>query len=295
MIKRRKRKFVCTRKEGIARGAVRELNLQSIRTDILAVSAGIMKKSLLRRKRKERINKYILSLLASSFTVLVSVLLSYVSGIPLYVFVPPVFIVVFFAVKKGCDNFIFILSSILFALLMENVSYFTPFLFSFIMIFAPLYVINRNVKDMHKTLRELGFNGSVFRAFFISLISLVPVALILFIISYIAVQLNIDDSSLVSSKVINLPWYVIIYAVSLAPLAEEMFFRSFLVRYMNPVLANILFAFAHFSYGSYMEIIGAFVMGMLLYIVYSKSNDLKTAIFLHAMINIGSIVTMVML
>ncbi len=278
----------CIKKAEIARDAALGQNSQSIKTGIHAASAVIMKKSA--RKIRKKNEKFLLSILLASLQVLIASVLSYLSGISAYLLGLPLLAISIFLFYDALDSFVLILATALFAILMANVPYFIPFLLSVFMVLMPMHVMFRKGNSISGALREIGFNGGVLRAFAIALVSLVPTVVIMFILSYAAMQFNIDDSSLVADKLSSLPWYVILYAVTIGPLAEEIFFRSFLVRYMHPILANIAFAFAHFSYGSHMEVIGAFVIGLLLYIAYKGSGDLKTAVFLHMMINIGSVI-----
>jgi membrane protease YdiL (CAAX protease family) len=153
------------------------------------------------------------------------------------------------------------------------------------MLLIPVYILMDDNK-ISSSLKKLGFNGGVLRAFLIALVSLVPAFILMFILALSANYLGINDSQKVDAKVTALPLYVLLYATTIGPLAEEIFFRSFLSKYLNSILVNILFAFAHVSYGSVYEIIGAFALGMYLYILYKVSGDIKTSIFAHMFINI---------
>lgn len=236
--------------------------------------------------------KFILSILIASTAVLLSTFLSHVFTIPFFYFIP-LLILPSYLIRKNLDLFLLLLFSLLFAVLTYTLTYFTPILFSVMMLLVPIYVLLGSKRSLREVMYALGFNGSVVRALLITFVSLFPVAAILMVLSLVATYLNVNDSSKVDAKVSTLPFYIIVYAVTLGPVAEELFFRSFLPMYMHPVLANVMFALAHFSYGSYFEIIGAFLMGLFLYAQYKYSGDIKVSIFTHIIVNLASIYVMV--
>ncbi len=236
-------------------------------------------------------DKFLLSLIVATLAVLLSATASYFLYISIYYLAPIALIPAYF-IRRRLDVFLLILFTALLTILMHDIPYFTPILFSIMMLLVPIYVAMRS-RSMMEALASLGFRGSPIRAFVIALLSLVPAGMILFLLSLIAVYMGANDASKVDAKVSSLPIYVLVYAVTIGPLAEEVFFRSFLPLYMHPIIASLFFAFAHFSYGSSFEIVGAFVMGLLLYVLYKLSGDIKAAIFAHMMINIISLYVMV--
>ncbi len=116
-------------------------------------------------------------------------------------------------------------------------------------------------------------------------------SLLMFLLSV----LGLNDSALVSDKIESLPWYVLLYAVTLAPISEEIFFRKFLPSYIGGFLSSLLFAFAHLSYGSISELIGAFYMGYYFYLSYLFTGDLKVPITLHVIVNTLSLISVFLL
>jgi len=55
---------------------------------------------------------------------------------------------------------------------------------------------------------------------------------------------------------------------------EEFFFRAFLLKRMGMVPSNLVFTLLHTGYGSIAELIGVFVLGMILAYWYKKNNSL---------------------
>jgi uncharacterized protein len=66
---------------------------------------------------------------------------------------------------------------------------------------------------------------------------------------------------------------------------EEWFFRGFLVSKTNVYISSFLFAIAHFGYGSYVEVVGAFILGLVLAFYYKKINNLWPLYISHLLYN----------
>ncbi len=167
------------------------------------------------------------------------------------------------------------------------------------MLFIPVYYFrNYSTKDL---IEKLGFNGSILRALFYSIALLVPLFVLYVTLVVIAFFLGLNDSQMVVDKVLELPLYLMFYAVLVAPFVEEIFFRSFLVKFINnklnsvllsSFLATLLFSLAHISYGSVFELLGTFFMGYALYVSFRISKDIKVAIIIHMIINFLSLTLM---
>jgi len=242
--------------------------------------------------RKNQVNKSLLSILFGTGIALAAAVCAYFLHISLYYFAAAFGLSILYFARRIVDPFLLILFTALLAICTSEIAYFTPILFSLLMLLIPIYVLMRTGKSLTDVLRELGFHGSPIRAFLFAVFSMIPVFLLMLLLSYAASMLGFNDAQKVDEKISLLPLYVLVYAVTLGPIAEEIFFRSFLTRYMNPIFANLLFAFAHFSYGSVYEILGAFGLGIFLYLIYRLSGDLKTAVFAHMFINLGSLIVM---
>jgi len=91
---------------------------------------------------------------------------------------------------------------------------------------------------------------------------------------------------------------LILAAIFVSPICEEMFFRATLIDYFENrfenanyaiILSAFLFAMFHIGYGSFLEIFGAFVAGIILGFTYKKSKTLIAPIFAHFLFNVFSI------
>ncbi|MBN2127833.1 MAG: CPBP family intramembrane metalloprotease [Candidatus Diapherotrites archaeon] len=84
--------------------------------------------------------------------------------------------------------------------------------------------------------------------------------------------------------------YLIAYLLTIRVIAEEIFFRGFLTKKIGVLASSIVFAIAHYAYYSQAEIIGAFVLGLILASQYLKNKDLTSNIWAHALYNLINII-----
>lgn len=86
------------------------------------------------------------------------------------------------------------------------------------------------------------------------------------------------------------PWFLMLLAVVLTPVIEEMFFRGFVFaglrqRYSLPtaaVVSAVLFAIGHLQWTLFVPLV---VAGYLLADLYERSNSLWPPMVIHAMVN----------
>ena len=72
-------------------------------------------------------------------------------------------------------------------------------------------------------------------------------------------------------------------------IAEEFFFRAFLTSYIGIFFATVIFALMHYSYGSVLEIVGAFILGLVFAIIWKKTNNFYIIAIAHFLQNLCSI------
>jgi len=110
-----------------------------------------------------------------------------------------------------------------------------------------------------------------------------------FIVGSILAITGANDTHLVGEKVQELLLsplavaYILVVRVS----AEEIFFRGFLTPKIGVLWSSVLFAVAHYSYGSIAEIIGAFLLGILLAAYFQRSKSLLPNILAHILYNLA--------
>lgn len=255
--------------------------------------------------KKEIRNNFLFSLILSSlFSIFIIFVISTIQNFYFILVVP--FLVFGFELffKKKQDVFFSLLFTFLFVLL-NYFFMFSPFILSSLMLFIPVYYFKDYTTQ--EIIEKLGFKGSFTRAVFYSVGLIVPLFILYILLALVAFYFGINDSQNVVNKVLDLPLYLMFYAVLVAPFVEEIFFRSFLVKFfMNKTkflsllnseiiasfLSALLFSLAHFSYGSVFELFGTFFMGYALYVTYRVSGDIKVPIIIHMIINFVSLVAM---
>lgn len=108
------------------------------------------------------------------------------------------------------------------------------------------------------------------------------------VIGLVATYLGFNDSAKVGETLKSLsavsPW-LILYLLIVRVAVEELFFRVFLTREIGPILATVLFALGHIGYGSSVELIGAFLLGLVLAYYYQKRQDIAANFIGHFVYN----------
>jgi len=134
--------------------------------------------------------------------------------------------------------------------------------------------------DLSSTLSSIGFPGEPKRTILYTIAGLVAFGAALFALAFLAVWFDIADQANVVDKVQSLPLYLLVFAIVLAPISEELFFRALLVGRLDGMLrprlgplasgaiaiglSSSLFGILHMGYGSIVEILGAGLLGAIL-------------------------------
>jgi membrane protease YdiL (CAAX protease family) len=84
----------------------------------------------------------------------------------------------------------------------------------------------------------------------------------------------------------------IFYLFVIRVFLEEWFFRGFLVNRIGVYLSSLLFAIGHISYGSIVEVIGAFILGVVLGKYYLKTKNLWVNYLAHFLYNFSAFLLM---
>lgn len=144
-------------------------------------------------------------------------------------------------------------------------------------------------------LKELGFRKeSIPETIKKALLLLGTLLLAAFLLGIALTALGLNDTALVAKQageIIAVPW-IMTYILLVRVPCEEIFFRGFLqkeIGRLGPKIgiigSSILFALAHYGYGSIGEIIGAFALGALLAASYHRSKNLTINILAHIAYN----------
>ena len=160
--------------------------------------------------------------------------------------------------------------------------------FDLVLIALPITFLLSRKRNLKKVMQELGFakiNGISLLKKTLLLFSTLIVASV--IISIILGFLGLNDLNLVSKSVEVASTIIPLFSVLiiLRVISEEIFFRGFLVGKIGVVASSGVFALFHIGYGSVAEIIGAFVLGLILAKAFQLNKNLYPNIFAHAAYN----------
>ncbi len=123
----------------------------------------------------------------------------------------------------------------------------------------------------------------------------------------ISVISNVEINTNANIIVENMPLWFILFTSFIAPIDEEVFFRGFLITrieawYKNRnskratlyaiVISAFIFSLFHLSYDSTFEIevIAAFIFGLLAGYVFKKTNSLYPSIIAHMLVNLLAVI-----
>jgi membrane protease YdiL (CAAX protease family) len=155
--------------------------------------------------------------------------------------------------------------------------------------FALFFLYDKGRADFF---RKLGIPGDLKKnvLFFIGGMAAILASLVVLTVALSLLGLN--DQAQIAKVTGNLPLAVLLLAVFLAPFSEELLFRGLLCSRFGIVLSSIAFAIVHVAYGSVLELAGAFVIGLVLALVFKKSGSILPCIAIHMAYNTMSVVVM---
>lgn len=100
-------------------------------------------------------------------------------------------------------------------------------------------------------------------------------------------------SQIVNGEILN-GLGLFILTVIIIVFIEEIFFRAFLVKRTGIIIATIIFTLAHIGYNSIAELVGVFVLGLILAYWYKKTNSLTQVYIAHLIYNLFAIAMYIM-
>ncbi len=155
-------------------------------------------------------------------------------------------------------------------------------------------------KDLKTTLKSLGIPGKTKKNLAYTILGFVLMFVILPILGAVLYYYDLYDQEIVTGIVMELPLYILAMAVVVAPISEELLFRALLItkirKYVPTIIAVIIaaaiFALFHVGYGSVVQLIGVFTVGLILGFVYWRSGSILPSMFIHLAYNLMSIMVM---
>ncbi|MBI5884922.1 CPBP family intramembrane metalloprotease, partial [archaeon] len=144
-----------------------------------------------------------------------------------------------------------------------------------LLILFPAFYITKNKKKFSaaKAFKRLGFRKMKAAKLAKETVLLLAKLLALFLlVSFLFALINFNDLDKVYNTVKGFSLPLTAYFLIVRVPAEEVFFRGFLVQKIGVVYSTALFAVAHALYGSWVEVIGAFVLGLVLARAFDRTR-----------------------
>jgi membrane protease YdiL (CAAX protease family) len=165
-------------------------------------------------------------------------------------------------------------------------------------IFLSLLFLSTSLFYFKRSFKKLGIEKKrISKGFAFGIIAFTLILFFTIFLELLLELLGINTSTGVERILAN-NIILILAAIFVSPICEEMFFRATLVDYFEGkfkntnyaiLLSAFLFAIFHIGYGSFLEMFGAFVAGIILGFTYKKSKTLIAPILAHFLFNIFSI------
>jgi len=153
-----------------------------------------------------------------------------------------------------------------------------------------LLLTDSKEQDIKKVLERIGLPPKDWKQFFLFFaLGFILLLVILFFISIILSHFGYADNEKVFQKLSSVPFWILPFAVLIAPFTEELFFRAALMPRFGVIGSSFLFGIMHIFYGSVMEFVGAIIIGVLLAMVYKKSRIIMVPIAIHFFYNLLSL------
>jgi hypothetical protein len=243
---------------------------------------------------EEVIRKFFLLLFFGSASVLATFFLK---GVILPILAPVVFIALTVCIANITARYGKVagveaaLVYLFFSFLTIYINYFPTILISLAMFSFPFfYGFEFERKNFAKIIKESGVSRREFwRSAVKGIATAVLVLLLVFVEALLILHFRLDEPGKVVSVAKELPLYILIFSFLFSPVAEEIFFRGFLLPRVGVVTSSLLFALAHFFYGSLIEFVATFTAG-LIFAVMRRRGSLVPCIFAHATFNLINVI-----
>ncbi len=156
-------------------------------------------------------------------------------------------------------------------------------------------------KDLKSTLKYIGIPGNIKKNIVYTVVGFALIFLVLPILAAVLYYYGLNDQQAITDIVIDLPLYIVLMAIVIAPLTEELLFRVLFITKIQEytksaalaiIVSSLVFSAFHVSYGSVVEIVGVFVVGLIFGFVYWQSRSIIPPLFIHLVYNFLSIMVM---
>ncbi len=173
--------------------------------------------------------------------------------------------------------------------------YLWSFLFFIPIIFKYFDFHNLKSKNFFKyLLTEFGFLKKInFKVIGYALILSLGLFGLNLLISYFSLVLGLDLQNITLNPILLTNPFFYICLLIFAAFFEELFFRAFLTEKFGIIFSSIIFGIMHYAYGSYVQVIGSIILGLILAYAWKKSKNFYIVYFAHLLQNIYSVILII--
>jgi hypothetical protein len=115
------------------------------------------------------------------------------------------------------------------------------------------------------------------------------VFVVLFVEANLLNALGLLDTENVAKYIAKQSLLPLIFAVTLAPLGEELLFRGYLQKRVGVIISSAVFSLLHYGFGSVSEIVAAFTVSIVFGLWVRQKKEIYSPILAHALWNLLSI------
>lgn len=229
--------------------------------------------------------------LSSVFSILSFGLFSYNQPILIPIFFALVLVLAYLKLGKLETIIAFLASFILFFLTVSIESFYIVDMHLALIVLSALLLWK---KDLKTTLKALAIPGDLKKNIIYGVVGFFLVIILSATLTVAMSNLlgSYADAQKIAQKVDALPVYILLMAILVAPISEELFFRAVLTERFGIIISSLAFMVSHISYGSITELIGAFVLGILFAVVYKKTKSVTPCIIMHFLYNLAALLTL---
>lgn len=147
-------------------------------------------------------------------------------------------------------------------------------------------------KNRKQLIEKLGIkNVPVARGFLTAVVYLLVLFGVTIVLTSIISGLGYGaDAEITSNIIVQINIWQVLIILTVASFVEEIFFRGFLQVRTNLWIAAAIFALFHVTYGSFTEVLGVFVLGVVLGYEFKKTKSLFSPILTHLMYNLITVI-----
>lgn len=159
-------------------------------------------------------------------------------------------------------------------------------LFSFLPLVWLIFLEKKKLKD---AVHALGF-GKIGKKDILPLVGwgvtyAVLLTLLIEVVIAIFTLIGLNDVQNVTKIVVSLPTYLLILAITIAPITEEIAFRGFLRPKLGIILSSLVYLPFHSVYNSMVEYAGVFVASVVFCYILDKHKNIGAPMLTHIIYN----------